>query len=132
MALLLACTGCAGAPTPPNNAAEANIVEPVTNEAAPANLAAAAEAQPVNDAEPAQIPEAAGLPADVQRFIEQRQGCEHWAGEPGWDKARQKQIDEAVKELCTGTDAALAALRKRHAGDAQVIAALKDYEAMGM
>ena len=73
-----------------------------------------------------------GLPADVQRFIEQREGCEHWAGEPDYDEARRKQIEEAVRELCPGVDTQLAKLRKTYADNPRVMAALADFEPLGM
>ncbi|HEU4815543.1 hypothetical protein [Janthinobacterium sp.] len=41
------------------------------------------------------------LPRDVAQFIEQAQMCEHFAGE--WDdndKARQREITQAVEQSC--------------------------------
>ncbi|MCW3846723.1 hypothetical protein OF829_05690 [Sphingomonas sp. LB-2] len=133
-ALLLACTGCM--PGAPENAANAsaNIVENVTviedtDEAPPP---AVNEAETVNAATTEAAAGANGLPAEVQTFIERREGCEHWAGEPDFDEARRKQIEDAVKELCPGIDTQLEALRKRYSKDPEVVAALKDFEPLGM
>lgn len=130
--LVLACAGC----TPPaaENATNVTVVTenvvvvekkvetpaPVVNEAV------------VNAATTEAAAGANGLPADVQKFIERREGCEHWAGEPDFDAERRKQIEEAVAELCPGIDKQLAALRKSYAKDPAVIAALKDFEPLGM
>lgn len=73
-----------------------------------------------------------GLPADVQKFIERREGCEHFAGEPDYDDARRKQIADAVKELCPGIDRQLATLRTQHRDNPEAIAALADFEPLGM
>ena len=132
--LLLGCAGCA--PEAPKNAAEpaTNVTNTVTVEAKPVETPKAA----ANVAEPANTVVAAtaganGIPAEVQTFIERREGCEHWAGEPDWDNAeRKKQIEDAVKDLCPGIDTQLAALRKTYASDPQVIAALHDFDPLGM
>ncbi len=131
-ALLLA--GCT--PAAPDNSinVSANIVENVTviesnTVEAPPPLVNVAPADNVTTEAAAG---ANGLPADVQKFIERREGCEHWAGEPDFDEARRKQIEDAVKELCPGIDTQLEALRKRYAKDPEVIAALKDFEPLGM
>lgn len=76
-------------------------------------------------------PDARGMPADVQAFIVQWQDCSHWRGEPGWDAARQRQIDEAVREVCPGVDARGRAVRTRHAAEPAVIARLREYEELG-
>lgn len=134
--LLIACAGCA--PAAPDNGAE-NAAEPtIANATATVPKPKPSTAPAVNAvALPDNVTtEAAaganGLPADVQAFIERREGCEHWAGEPDYDAERRKQIAEAVDELCPGIDTQLAALRKRYARDPQVIAALADLEPLGM
>lgn len=131
--LLLACAGCA--PETPRNAAEpaTNVANAVVPEAKAVATPAPVVATPAlsNSAIEA-VAGANGLPAEVQRFIERREGCEHWAGEPDFDEARRKQIEEAVSELCPGIDTQLATLRKTYAKDVDVIAALKDFEPLGM
>lgn len=70
-------------------------------------------------------------PAIVQEardFIIQRQACDHFRGEPGFDEQRQKLLNERVEELCTGTDKQLAKLRSRHADSPETIKALADFE----
>lgn len=74
----------------------------------------------------------ATLPAEVAAFIDKRDGCEHWLGEPAFDADRAKQINDAVKDVCEGTDAALAKLRTKYKDDPAVIAALADYTDVGM
>lgn len=71
----------------------------------------------------------AASPADVTAFIAKRDECDHLRGEEAYDEARQQFLTERLEASCTGTDAALAALRSRYAGDADVIAKLKAYEA---
>lgn len=131
--LVLACAGCSP-----------DVVEADANEAVDeATAVEAPKPAPSPSPTPSPLPtpdnvttEAAaganGLPADVQRFVERREGCEHWAGEPDYDAARRKQIEDAVKALCPGIDTQLAALRKTYAGDPRVMAALADFEPLGM
>lgn len=138
LVLLITCAGCM--PGAPDNAADAAgnaVANAVVIEARP--VAPTPSPAPVINAvaTPDNVTtEAAaganGLPADVQAFIERREGCEHWAGEPDYDAERRKQIADAVDELCPGIDKQLAALRKRYARDPQVIAALADLEPLGM
>jgi hypothetical protein len=71
---------------------------------------------------------AAPLPIDVQRFVAQRESCDHWRGEEPYDVARGTEIERAVRKDCTGTDRRLARLKARHFGDATVMAALAGFE----
>ncbi|MFB0873423.1 MULTISPECIES: hypothetical protein [unclassified Sphingobium] len=68
------------------------------------------------------------FPQEVTAFMVDRDGCDHFRGEEPYDAERRAYIAENVAELCTGTDARLALLRRRYAGDPSVIAALKGYE----
>lgn len=71
----------------------------------------------------------AQLPKEVQRFIDRREGCDHMRGEDGdGDQQRQKEILRELDRYCTGTDKALARLRKKYAENPAVIARLKDFE----
>lgn len=92
---------------------------------------AAAVEQPLAAEELEVYPEARGMPADVQHFMVQWQGCAHWLGEPHWDKARRRQIAEAIAEICPGIDALGREVRARHAGNAEIIARLAGYEPLG-
>lgn len=66
-------------------------------------------------------------PADVQRFVDTRQGCDHFRGEPSeaGDEPgalqRREYIARKTEELCRGTDRRLAALRHKYQGDAVVM-----------
>nr|MBA4771171.1 hypothetical protein [Sphingobium sp.] len=68
------------------------------------------------------------FPQEVTAFMVDRDGCDHFRGEQPHDAERRAFIAESVAELCTGTDARLAMLRRRYATDPSVIAALKGYE----
>ena len=72
---------------------------------------------------------AQSLPADVQRFIGKRDRCDHFRGEESEDAARAAEIDAALTRFCTGTDAALARLKRVHARNRAVLRRLARYEA---
>jgi len=65
---------------------------------------------------------------EARRFIINRQGCDHFRGEPGYDAERQDYINEQTKKLCTGTDVALKTLRKKYRNQIETIKALEDFE----
>ena len=57
------------------------------------------------------------LPKDVARFVENAQMCEHFAGE--WDdndKARQREITQAVASSCGQAQRQWKRLRVKYAG----------------
>ena len=95
--------------------------------------AACAPAEPVDltATELAVYPEAAGMPVDVQNYIVDWQDCRHWLGEFGYDEARQRQIETAVRQSCRGIDARGRRVRETHAGEPSVLARIADYEALG-
>lgn len=68
------------------------------------------------------------FPQEVTAFMVDRDGCDHFRGEEPYDAERRAYIAESVAELCTGTDARLAMLRRRYAAEPSVLAALKNYE----
>ena len=68
------------------------------------------------------------FPREVTAFMVDRDSCDHFRGEQPYDAERRAYIAENVAELCTGTDARLALLRRRYATDPAVIAALKGYD----
>lgn len=75
-------------------------------------------------------PDWCDFPHEVRAFLERREGCDHFRGEPVPDAAddrggeRRRQIETALRELCTGTDAERARLRTRYEDDAAIRAAL--------
>ncbi|QGP80101.1 hypothetical protein GL174_02355 [Sphingobium sp. CAP-1] len=68
------------------------------------------------------------FPQEVTAFMVDRDGCDHFRGEEPYDAERRAYIAENVAELCTGTDARLALLRRRYGNDPSVIAALRGYD----
>jgi hypothetical protein len=77
---------------------------------------------------------AESLPADVQSFIDTRQTCDHFRGEP-WNpgdepeiKGRREFILDSIKKYCTGTDKRLAELRSKYTANPKIIERLREYE----
>jgi hypothetical protein len=70
----------------------------------------------------------AALPQDVLAFRARRDQCDHFRGEEGYDAQRAAFLAAELARTCTGSDAALAALRERYRQDPSALAALKDYE----
>lgn len=115
-------------PVPPpvtDNAATETLNETAAAEpAAPAVYAALAPDLPAsNDAD-----EPKPFPSAVTAFMVDRDGCDHFRGEEPYDEDRRVFLEENIRQLCTGTDARLAKLRKRYADNPDVIAALAQYE----
>jgi hypothetical protein len=77
----------------------------------------------------AQPRDARALPAEVRAFITRRDSCDHFRGEEAHDAARAAEIARQLRASCTGTDAALARLKRIHARDRAVQRALARYEA---
>lgn len=69
----------------------------------------------------AQVSAETPLPKDVQRLLADREACDHWRGEEPYDAERKAAIDWAVCHACTGTDARLAALKKKYHSSAVVM-----------
>ena len=93
---------------------------------------------------PVDRPDYCSYPADIRDFIDVRDSCDHWRGEP-WatdeeirndddpadrqaQVARRKEIFDAIKESCTGTDKRLAALKAAYAGNPKILQLLDEYE----
>ncbi len=70
----------------------------------------------------------ATLPDDVRAFISRRDDCDHFRGEASPDEERQAEIDQQLRTLCSGSDAALARLKHRYAQNEIVQKALGDYD----
>lgn len=71
-----------------------------------------------------------GLPKDLERFIAKRESCDHFRGEipsPG-DKQRMKELGQAVRKWCKGTDRSLAQLKKKYAADPGITDQLSEFE----
>lgn len=70
------------------------------------------------------------LPAEVTRFLQEREMCEHFLGEPvegqtPADRKRRAFVADSVDIHCAGTDKQLAALKRRYAGNKAAMAALR-------
>lgn len=72
--------------------------------------------------------QATAFPQEVTSFMVDRDSCDHFRGEEAYDSDRRAYLAENIAELCTGTDARLAILRRRYAGEPAVVAALRGYE----
>jgi uncharacterized protein YheU (UPF0270 family) len=70
------------------------------------------------------------LPNDVEKFIAQREGCDHMRGEipDPTEKQRMKEVNREIRKLCKGTDQRLAQLKKKYAADQAVIHRLDEFE----
>lgn len=83
---------------------------------------------------PTDRPNWCDYPHEVRAFIDQRDSCDHFRGEP-WpegdsthERERRRELKSAMKTACTGTDARLLALRAKYRDDASIAAALAAYE----
>jgi len=81
----------------------------------------------VDDASPGTIPE------DVETFVTAREECDHFRGEPIEGDSpemeeRRAFVIKRVEATCTGTDAALKALRETYANRPEVIEKLSQFE----
>lgn len=70
------------------------------------------------------------LPADVTKYVEQREGCDHFRGEvPDPPDARKmKNIERQIRKLCTGTDEKLDKLKRKYAKNQAILKRLDDFE----
>lgn len=73
-------------------------------------------------------PNTSEYPADVQKFIDDREGCEHFIGEEAYDEERRVFLEKNINELCTGTDEKLEALRAKYKDNKKVILRLSAFE----
>lgn len=70
------------------------------------------------------------LPADVQAFIADREGCDHMRGEvpdPS-EKQRMKKVTREIEKLCKGTDRRLDGLKRKYASNRVVMRRLNSFE----
>ena len=68
------------------------------------------------------------FPEDVATFVEKRDSCDHFRGEPMYDEERAAFLVEAMNKACLGTDAELAKLIAKYQDDSKIMATLSDYE----
>jgi hypothetical protein len=77
------------------------------------------------------------LPPDVRSFVEQRDKCDHFRGEPyggpsDGETVEQRERREFViasqEKYCTGTDERLAELKLKYGADSKVLDRLNRYE----
>ncbi|MBU1482031.1 MAG: hypothetical protein KKH12_10195 [Gammaproteobacteria bacterium] len=68
--------------------------------------------------------------ADVDRFVDRRDRCDHMAGEipDPPNPERMKEVIDGIDKYCTGTDAELAALKLRYANNPAIMDKLNQYE----
>jgi hypothetical protein len=102
------------------------------------NVGAAADPRaapaPTCDPRASNRPGYCSYPADVRAFVDDRDACDHWRGEPvpehedDPEEVRKKQITEAINESCTGTDKRLSALKTAYADDPKMLRLLDEYE----
>lgn len=67
---------------------------------------------------------------DLATFLERRATCDHWRGElpDPPDPQRLHDVAQGIDEYCTGTDAQLAALKRRYRDDLVVAKQLTQFE----
>lgn len=70
------------------------------------------------------------LPSDVAKYIDQREGCDHFRGEfpDPPDEQRMREIEHEIRKLCTGTDKKLAQLKRKYAKNQAVMKRLNEFE----
>ncbi|MFZ6755325.1 hypothetical protein ACO0KY_18335 [Undibacterium sp. Dicai25W] len=68
------------------------------------------------------------FPDDVTAFLADREVCNHWRGEDGYDAERQADIDWAICTTCQGTDTKLSLLKKKYRGNKDVLEKLNQLE----
>jgi hypothetical protein len=69
------------------------------------------------------------LPEDVARFVERRDGCDHFRGEEAYDAKRREFLEQQTLKLCAGSDRQLAELKKKYGSNKAVMTKLNEYEA---
>ncbi|PHS11847.1 MAG: hypothetical protein COA86_18855 [Kangiella sp.] len=68
------------------------------------------------------------LPMDVSKFVERRDGCDHFRGESPYNEERRKFLLKSMTELCTGTDKELSGLKIKYKINKAIFALLSKYE----
>ena len=67
---------------------------------------------------------------ELASFLERRADCDHWRGEvpDPPDPDRMREVEQQTAQTCRGTDAQLAALKKRYRDDPAVTRQLAGFE----
>jgi hypothetical protein len=68
------------------------------------------------------------IPEEVKQFQKERDLCDHFRGEDGYDQERRKFLREQMEIYCTGSDTKLSSLRLKYQNDKAVLNSLKNYE----
>ena len=72
------------------------------------------------------------LPSDFQKFVQDRDFCDHMRGEyPDFDPEHPEDMDTAIaaiEKACKGTDARLTALKIKYAKKPAMMSKLNEYE----
>ena len=68
------------------------------------------------------------FPAEVERFIDRRDKCDHFRGEEPYDEERGEFLHRRMVEFCNGTDKQLAELKQKYQGNKAVTERLNRYE----
>ena len=72
----------------------------------------------------------AASPSDVAKYVEQREGCDHFRGEipDPPDEQRMQEVKREIRKLCTGTDKKLQQLKRKYAKNQAVLKRLNEFE----
>ena len=68
------------------------------------------------------------MPRDVREFVDERESCDHWRGEEGYDDERKAEIARATCQACQGTDSKLACLKRKYRANARIIEKLSAFD----
>ena len=70
------------------------------------------------------------LPHDVAQFVERRDLCDHFRGEPyEGDPERQRFVEQQSNRFCRGTDQQLMDLKRKYSSNPAILSRLGVYEA---
>jgi uncharacterized protein len=62
------------------------------------------------------------LPKEITDFLARVEGCDHWAGEEGYDEERKKEIKKAIKRLkCKKLDKETKKLQQKYKNDPEIL-----------
>lgn len=68
------------------------------------------------------------IPADVARFVSERNLCDHFRGEEPFNETRAQFLGDSIKEICTGTDQKLRSLKATYENDEGIMSMLNEFE----
>ncbi|MCP3921153.1 MAG: hypothetical protein GY714_01070 [Desulfobacterales bacterium] len=67
-------------------------------------------------------------PKDVLSFIEKRDSCDHFRGEPVYSKERQEFLIKMMNKTCKGTDKQLSDLKNKYKNNKEILKKLNEYD----